>query len=99
MLAGQFSWVDDEAVRLARKLIERFQQKNVSLDSMTVCGLGTAQAHAQHQSLEEWLKINTEYAEKWPNITRIGTPPPDADEWRDKPDKKQFLSENPGEGT
>jgi ferredoxin len=49
--------------------------------------------------LEDWLRINTEYAEKWPNITRIGTPPPDADEWRDKPDKKQFFSENPGEGT
>ena len=26
-----------------------------------------------------WLALNTEYAAKWPNITRKGTPPPDAD--------------------
>ncbi len=48
--------------------------------------------------LEKWLELNTEYAEKWPNITRIGTPPKDADEWRGKPDKFQYFSPNPGQG-
>ena len=28
---------------------------------------------------EKWLKLNAEYAVKWPNITRLGTPPRDAD--------------------
>ena len=49
--------------------------------------------------LETWLKLNADYAEKWPNITRIGTPPEDADEWRGKPDKFQYFSPNPGQGS
>ena len=48
---------------------------------------------------EQWLEINREYAEKWPNITRKGVSPTDADEWQDKPDKLQHLSPNPGQGT
>ena len=48
---------------------------------------------------EEWLEINREYSEKWPVITLKGESPADADEWRDKPDKKQYLSPNPGKGT
>ena len=48
------------------------------------------------ESAEEWLGINTEYAEKWPNITIKGEQLADADDWKDKPDKKQLLSENPG---
>jgi hypothetical protein len=27
------------------------------------------------------------FATQWPNITRKGEPPPDADEWKDKPGK------------
>ena len=49
--------------------------------------------------LEKWLEINTEYAEKWPVITRKKDALPDADEWKDKPDKLQHLSPNPGPGT
>jgi ferredoxin len=48
--------------------------------------------------LEKWLEINAKFAETWPNITRIGTVPADADEWKDKPDKADMLSENPGTG-
>jgi ferredoxin len=50
------------------------------------------------EGLEEWLEINRKYSEEWPNITRKGTPPEDADEWKDKPDKKPLLSEKPGQG-
>ena len=48
--------------------------------------------------LAEWLELNREYAEKWPNITREKDPPADADEWRDVKDKKQHFSPNPGDG-
>ncbi len=48
---------------------------------------------------EKWLDINTEYADKWPNINRKGVPPADADEWRDKPNKAELFSPEPGKGT
>jgi ferredoxin len=48
------------------------------------------------KDIEKWLDINREYAAKWPNITRKGTPPADADEWKDKPNKAQYFSPNPG---
>ncbi len=43
-----------------------------------------------------WLEQNRTYATLWPNITRKGEPPPDADEWKDKPDKAKLFSPNPG---
>ena len=48
--------------------------------------------------LEKWLDLNAKYAEEWPNITRKGTPPPDADEWREVDDKFQHFSSKPGKG-
>jgi len=48
---------------------------------------------------ETWLKLNTEYAAKWPNITRKGTPPPDAEEHKDEAGKfEKYFSPNPGKG-
>ena len=47
---------------------------------------------------EKWLKLNADFADKWPNISRKGEPPPDSDEWRDKPGKLELFSENPGSG-
>ena len=47
----------------------------------------------------QWLPLNTEYAAKWPNITRKGTPPADADEHREEPGKfDKYFSANPGKG-
>jgi ferredoxin len=47
--------------------------------------------------LSKWLEINSKYAESWPNITRKGEPPADADEWKDVKDKfDQYFSPNPG---
>ncbi len=40
-----------------------------------------------------WLAVNAEYAALWPNITQKGEVPPDADEWKGKPDKRRFLDE------
>ncbi len=36
------------------------------------------------------------FATQWPNITRKGEPPPDADAWKDKPDKEALFSPEPG---
>ncbi|WP_299443391.1 ferredoxin FdxA [uncultured Rhodospira sp.] len=47
----------------------------------------------------DWLEINRDFSERWPNITRKGDPLPDADDWKDKPGKRDLLSENPGTGT
>jgi ferredoxin len=46
----------------------------------------------------EWLDINRKFAELWPNITRKRESLPDADAWKDKPNKAELLSEKPGQG-
>ena len=46
---------------------------------------------------DAWLELNRVYSETWPNITRKGEPPPDADEHcgtKGKYDK--FFSDKPG---
>ena len=46
---------------------------------------------------EKWVAMNREYAEKWPNITRMGTPPADSDDWTDVPDKfEKHFDPKPG---
>jgi ferredoxin len=46
--------------------------------------------------MEKWLEINREYATKWPNITRKGAAPEDADQWKGVPDKfAKHFSANP----
>ena len=42
---------------------------------------------------------NAEFSVRWPNITRKGTPPPDADAWKGVSDKfEKHFSEEPGKG-
>jgi len=48
--------------------------------------------------LDEWLEINARFAAEWPNITRKGEEPADSEDWKDKPNKKEHLSPNPGVG-
>ena len=53
--------------------------------------------------LEYWMKVNTDMSVKWPVITEQKYPLPDADENNrylnpDVPDKRNDLSETPGEG-
>lgn len=38
---------------------------------------------------QQWKPINAQYAALWPNISRRGTVPEDADEFREMPDKFQ----------
>ncbi len=44
----------------------------------------------------DWVELNRAHSKSWPNITRKGTPPADADEWKDKPGKLALLSTEPG---
>ena len=49
--------------------------------------------------LEQWLSLNAEYANQWPNITIKRDPPPDAAEFDDEPDKfEKYFSPAPGQG-
>jgi ferredoxin len=46
-----------------------------------------------------WLKMNTDFSLKWPNITRKGTAPADADAWKGVQDKfEKYFTPNPGKG-
>ena len=53
-----------------------------------------------NEGTSEWVTINKKFSETWPNITkkREEDVPKDNEAWRDKKDKLQYLSENPGKG-
>lgn len=40
---------------------------------------------------QPFLALNAELAQQWPTITERKTPLPEADQWKDKPDKLQYL--------
>ena len=40
---------------------------------------------------EEFLALNAELAETWPNITEQKPPPEDEAQWRDVPGKRRYL--------
>ena len=40
---------------------------------------------------EGFIKLNADLAKKWPIITVVGKPLPDADEWNGKTGKLEFL--------
>ena len=48
----------------------------------------------------KWLKINTDYARIWPNITVKGEAPADADAFEREEGKfEKYFSEKPGRGS
>lgn len=48
---------------------------------------------------ENWLRLNDEYASKWPNITVKRAPPADAQKFEGVADKyNSYFSAEPGEG-
>jgi ferredoxin len=47
----------------------------------------------------KWLKINSDFAKIWPNITVKGDPPEDRDDFAKETGKfEKYFSEKPGEG-
>ena len=64
------------------------------------CPVDAIKPDTDTDAAEKWLELNREYAELWPNITRKGDPPTDADQWKDVPEKFQrFFSKEPGAGS
>lgn len=60
------------------------------------CPIEAILPDTKQESLQ-WLEMNREFAKKWPNITRKGTPPADADKWAKIENKyPKYFSENPG---
>ena len=51
------------------------------------------------EKADDYLELNREMSEKWPNITQSKDPLPEADEFKDKDGKyPEHFSETPGEG-
>lgn len=48
---------------------------------------------------QDWISINREYSQKWPNITKKCDSLPGAEVWNGKPGKRNLLSFNPGKGS
>src|SRR3979490_2841540 len=49
------------------------------------------------KGLEQWLELNRSLSSDWPNITRKGEAPADADNFKDEKDKfKKYFSKEPG---
>lgn len=47
----------------------------------------------------KWLKINTDFAKVWPNITERKDPPEDADKYAKETGKfEKYFSDKPGDG-
>ena len=42
-------------------------------------------------NFKNFKELNTDLAKTWPNLTRKKDPLPDAEEWKDKPNKLQYL--------
>ncbi len=48
---------------------------------------------------EKWVEMNRKYAELWPNLTRAKDALPEAEEFKEKPNKfEEFFSPRPGDG-
>jgi ferredoxin len=41
--------------------------------------------------MEHFIQLNAELSKSWPSIIEVKAPLPDADEWKDKPDKFQYI--------
>lgn len=40
---------------------------------------------------KDWIAVNAELSRTWPNITKRKDPLPDADQWKNVPDKSTYL--------
>jgi len=73
----------------------------ISPDECIDCGVCEPECPAEaiiadtEDGAEEWLEINRTYAEQWPNIVVKGTPPAEAEKWKDRPGKRELLSDKP----
>ncbi len=60
----------------------------INPDQCIDCGVCEPECPAEaivadtHDGAERWLELNRHYADLWPNITQVGTPPEDAVKWK-----------------
>jgi ferredoxin len=47
---------------------------------------------------DKFLELNRDYSEQWPVLTRKKDPLPEAEDYKDKDNKIDLFSPNPGEG-
>jgi len=48
------------------------------------------------KGMEKWLELNRDFSGQWPNITRKGEAPADADTFKDEKDKfAKYFSDKP----
>ena len=53
-----------------------------------------------HDGMEKWVEFNRAYADKWPVITQMGTPPANAADMDGVPDKlEKYFSPEPAART
>lgn len=45
------------------------------------------------KNMDFWVDLNSRLAKKWPNITKRKEALPDAEQWKDKPNKIDLLEE------
>src|ERR1700751_373014 len=61
------------------------------------CPVDAIKPDTEDEADGKWLRINTEYAKVWPNITVKGEPPADREEFERETGKfEKYFSEKPG---
>lgn len=51
------------------------------------CPAEAIKADSSSETMADWVALNKEYSEKWPNITEAKAPLKDADKYKDKKNK------------
>ena len=61
------------------------------------CPIGAIEPESEENV--QWLEVNREYSQNWPNVTQNKEAMEEADEYKDLPNKfDEFFSEKPGKG-
>lgn len=78
----------------------------INPDECIDCGVCEAECPAEAivpdttAGAEQWIALNREFSEKWPNICKQINPPEDANNYKDIPDKfKKYFDPHPGTGS
>jgi ferredoxin len=76
----------------------------INPDECIDCGVCEPECPAEaikpeSESVVKWMEINRQYATLWPNLNSRKDPLPEADDYRDIPNKfEKFFSDKPGAG-
>ena len=92
---GEFSGMDADVARATLEAYDEFCAKELAPS-----WVASDRIPLTLDADGKWLKLNTEYAKVWPNITTKGTPPADADDYAKVKGKLATLfSTKPGTGS